>query len=376
MSNIPSIAMMPNAYKSGKVYSVLPSDGSGDLNFERASEATRVNKNGLIETVGNNVPRIDYTDGGCPKLLLEPQRTNLILNSQAISLSPTKNGTFTDNFAVSPDGTQNATKIVATDIDPFFYQSLSFTAASYTASIYVKGVGNSIGKNFEIRLGVNTSGEIEIPSEWTRIEYTATMTSGSGQCGIEIPNPAVIGDEVLVWGWQVEQGSYATSYIPTNGATATRNAETLSKTGLSNYINSSEGVLYAEISALADDNVDKAISISSGSIANRVSIRFTSNKRIRALVFSNSTLSFNYETTEDININQYYKIALKYKENDFALWVNGVELATDNLGNAPLNLTDIVFDVGNGSSNFYGKVKDLRVYNQALTDTELQNLTS
>ena len=75
---IPSLAMIPSGYKDGKVYSVLPSNGDGDFTFSRGSNATRVNKDGLIETITGDTPRLDYSDGSCPSLLLEPQSTNLI----------------------------------------------------------------------------------------------------------------------------------------------------------------------------------------------------------------------------------------------------------------------------------------------------------
>ena len=75
----PSLALIPSAYKVGKVASVKPINGKGDFTFTRNSEATRINENGIIETMGVDVPRIDHTDGGCPSLLLEPASTNLQL---------------------------------------------------------------------------------------------------------------------------------------------------------------------------------------------------------------------------------------------------------------------------------------------------------
>ena len=227
------------------------------FNVERDSIATRVNKEGLIEVVGKDKLRIDYTDSAKGVALLENSATNLILNSQRISLTPTKNGTFTDDFAISPDGTQNATKLTATDTDPYFYQSVSFSAGSYTASIYVKGIGNSIGKDFQIRLGTNIYTDV-IPSEWTRFEYTATMTSGSVSAGLEIPNPAVSGDEVLVWGWQIEQGNLS-SYIPTSGSTVQRQADVVNGSGNSEVFNDSEGVLFADIAAIDDAETNNRI---------------------------------------------------------------------------------------------------------------------
>ena len=74
---IPTLTMIPSGYKAGKLYSVLPTNGDGDFTTSRSSSATRVNKSGLIETVLSNVPRLDYSDGSCPSLLLEPQSTNL-----------------------------------------------------------------------------------------------------------------------------------------------------------------------------------------------------------------------------------------------------------------------------------------------------------
>jgi hypothetical protein len=201
------------------LYSVLPADGVGDFDFTRSSSATRINAQGLIETVASGVSRLNYPliDGvvnGCPSHLLEPTRSNLIVNSQLLSLTPIKNGTFTDNFAISPNGTQNASKFTAPNSDPYFYQSVSFAAASYTASVYVKGIGSSIGKDFRIVLGSNsTTPKLIIPSEWTRFEYTATMTSGSATAGLEIADPAVIGDEVLIWGWQIEQVANRTRFL-------------------------------------------------------------------------------------------------------------------------------------------------------------------
>ena len=78
------VVQIPSGYKAGttdNLYSVLPANGNGDFNATRGSTATRVNKDGFIESVATNVPRLDYPliDGvvqDCPALLLEPQRTN------------------------------------------------------------------------------------------------------------------------------------------------------------------------------------------------------------------------------------------------------------------------------------------------------------
>ena len=95
---IPSLAMIPSGYKATKLYSVLPTDGVGDFTVETnrrcgtTGNATRVNSAGLIETVGADVPRLDYSDGGCPVLLTEPQATNLVpYSSDFTQWSPVQN---------------------------------------------------------------------------------------------------------------------------------------------------------------------------------------------------------------------------------------------------------------------------------------------
>ena len=79
-----SLVLAPSSYKATKLYSALPESGVGDFTVSRNSIATRVNKSGLIETVGVNVPRIDYSDG-TPSLLVEPQSTNLLTYSEDFS---------------------------------------------------------------------------------------------------------------------------------------------------------------------------------------------------------------------------------------------------------------------------------------------------
>ncbi len=341
--------------------------------FERRGNATRVNKEGLIEIVGEKIPRIDYKDSTDGALLLEPERTNLILQSQAISLSPTQNGTFVDNFAISPDGTQNATKLTATDTDPFFYQSVSFSADSYTASIYVKGIGNSIGKDFQIRLGVSGSAQIEIPSEWTRFEYTATMTSGSVICGIEIPNPAVIGDEVLVWGWQIEQGSYATSIINTNGSAATRLADSCSQTPPDGVIGETEGTIFVEYSNINFNGTSYLQSLDNGTSSERIEL-FVYNGNISISVRDNNVQQVNF--ISNISASGNNKIAFAYKLNDFVLYINGNQISSDNSGTIPsINKYNAYGRYDGAIGDMSNLLKSSSLYNTRLSNSELAALT-
>ena len=128
----PKLAMIPTGYKAGKVYSVLPESGVGDFTFDRDSKATRVNEDGLIEVMDNDVPRLDYTDGGCPSLLLEPERTNLLPYSQEISNPSWGFGSISavnDNAIVSPEAASNAKVSSAT---PFAGPVVEATTVPFT----------------------------------------------------------------------------------------------------------------------------------------------------------------------------------------------------------------------------------------------------
>ena len=181
---------------------------------------------------------------------------------------------------------------------------------------------------------------------------------------------------VLVWGLQCEELQYATSYIPTNGSVATRLKDQVYRSGISNLINSDEGVLYAEFSGLGNDSVNRLISLSDGTIDNRVVIQYNNANDLFLQVRSGGTsVASRTYTLSDITDN--IKAAVKYKENDFSMWVNGVEIHTDTSGAAPIGLNRLGFDNStDGVVPFHGKVKDLRVYTTALSDEDLQYLTS
>ena len=195
---------------------------------------------------------------------------------------------------------------------------------------------------------------------------TSTQSTGNGTDGL------------YIWGAQLEvQNSFATSYIPTNGSTVTRLQDAAFGAGSSDLINSTEGVLYAEIAALADDNSTRVIQLSDGTNSNRMFIGYWSlSNEIRMLVqVGGVTQAFSGNTSYDIL--DFNKIAFKYKESDFALWINGTEIITDTSGvTFPIGtLTQLDFD-SNGSAIFFGKTKCVAVFKEALTDAELTCLTT
>jgi hypothetical protein len=399
-----SVALIPSAYGTSKVYSVIPSNGNGDFTFTRSGNATRVNKGGYIETMGSNVPRLDYPliDGvvqDCPALLLEPSRTNLISQSENINawlnqFSPT----LTQNSSISPDGSVSADKITSTHINSAKYISVTtVNSTQYNVNVFLKNI-DSQRSRIEIYNAPNCILEINWTNNQPSTQSTTTFTdvsysyygngwwrvsanfTATGTNNFYIYPDRINGtDSILVWGAQLEAGSYPTSYIPTSGSTATRSADVCNGSGTSAEFNGSEGVLFAEIAALADDGTNRHIGISDNTNTNRLQIFFNTHTttQIRTLNLVGNVKYF--DMTSDVTlVNAYSKVAIKYKENDFALWVNGVEVATDNSGLVWGNgvLDTLKFADGNDASPFYGKTKQLMTFKTALTDSELETLTS
>ena len=345
----------------------------------RASSATVVNKQGLIETVGSGIPRIDFSDDANGALLLEPTSKNIITYSEDFSnVSWTKTGSsiVTPNTMISPDGTLNADSFTFTTSTSDKIQQFATVVAlaEYTISCYIKSDSNII-----IKIGgAAASTPINVTTEWVR--HTVTQTNGAGTAAFPQLGSNGTAGTVYIYGAQLEENSYSTSYIKNEGTAAgvTRVADTASGSGNSTVINSTEGVLYAEISALANDGTNRFISLTNGvTDATSISLAFTTTiNQIRALVDIGYSLQASITHTVS-SVLDFNKVAFSFKENDFALWINGVKVGTDPNGSVPpaSYLSDLGFLRVNALS-FYGKCKDSRVYTTVLSDAELISLTT
>ena len=323
------------------------------------------------ESTRNDLARVDY-DGSVSSLLAEPQRTNLIPYSEDFSKSAwTKTRCTIDSGGhTSPSGESNAFKMTATDDDARLQDGSEAAGVVYTQSIYVKSA-----------TGSDVSGQVDFTgtqiqtftatSEWQRVDTTSDDTR-AGVVRVRITNS---GDELYIWGAQLEVGSYPTSYITTSGSTVTRNQETYEKTGISDKINSTEGVLFVEMAALSNDGTSRAIGISDGSSSDRVIVRYRpTSGQIQALVVSGSTTQA-LITKSSLTVTDFTKIAVKYKVNDFALWIDGVEVGTDTSGIVPVGMNELSFHSGSDTNALFAKVKQVQVYKTALSDDELTVLT-
>ena len=343
----------------------------------------------VVEVQGDR-PRLSYdiTNGVVedkPHLLLEPSATNLVTFSEDFTQwNKGINTTVTANYAISPDGTQNATRI-QTSAASGSYLSLAATmsnGSAYVFSLYIKNNGGGvldIGIGSAETSGTNRFETVVTPTdEW--VKYEVAFTAGSDSNFVVIDNQSnTTSFDCLIFGAQLEQQAYCTSYIPTAGTTITRAAETCNNSKPS--VNSTEGVFYAEIAALADDQTGRFFALSDGSSSNRVRLGYqpSVSNRFRAIVVSggSTTVDMNDTNTTLSDITEYNKIAFKYKVNDFALYFNGTEVKTDTSGAVPnsLNLLEFNNAASTPGSFFYGKVKGLAVYNEALSESQLMQLT-
>ena len=260
--------------------------------------------------------------------------------------------------------------------------SVAFSITAYANFDLLNGIIGTVG--------TGTTAKIEsFSDDWYRLSVTHAQTGdGTHNSFIALADSATmsrnasrLGDGtsgVYIYGAQLEQGSYATSYIPTSGQSGgvTRVKDACTNGANEQVINSTEGVFYAEISALANDGTTRAISINDGSTDNFVQIAFrpTTNS-IRYRLESGNVVQFSDELllTDTTTFN---KIALVYGNNNFALWSNGVRKLLRTNPSSPINLLNLDFDNGENNSPFYGNVKDIKLYNTVLTDAELQALTT
>jgi hypothetical protein len=381
------------------------------FNFERSSSATTINKQGLIETVGANEPRIDYKDNTKGSLLLEPQRSNLVTYSEDFSDSSwTKSGpTLTYNQGVSPDGNNNATKMIPSTSNTsqdIFATTTALGSTAYTRSFFAKADGynwiniqqydglTNLGAWFDLSTGSLGNTQSNVTSAikhygngWYRCSVTFTTQSSASNERAQIK---VVGgngattlqgngiDGVLIWGAQLEQGSYATSYIPTSGGAVTRVADVCNNGANEQVINSTEGVLYVEIKRPINQlETNQYLGVSDGSTDNRFIIGASANSSNLRFIGDMNDVKVLDVTRAGFNKEDWLKIAIVWDLSEFKIFINGTKNYETTLSDnfTPNRLNTFEFANGSKSSVFYGASKDVRVYNTALTDQELQALT-
>jgi hypothetical protein len=362
-----------------------------------------------------NLPRLNYpinSDGsvGCPSLLLEPQRTNLVLYSESfdnaawvkVALS------VSANASTSPDGYANADSIVENSATAFHFaqQAFTSTAVSTTYSIFAKlgsGTRNLIlreGNNtgsfaaFNLSTGVvaaqsgGTATITQYANGYYRCTLTFTAAAGTSTMQIALSDSNSFASyagngtsSIIVYGAQIEAGAYATSYIPTLGASVTRGADACSKTGISSLIGQTQGTLFVEVDDAVLGNVfsgtgRRFLTISDNTTNNRIILfKDATNDSIRFVVVSGGVEQAGIFTSA--NQSGIKKIAAAYANNDFVLYVNGVQIGTDTSGTVPsCDRIALGFETTSNLSNPACPVAQALLFKTRLTNQELQDLTT
>lgn len=401
-----SLVVTPNGTKASKLYSIIPTDGSGDLTVTRATTSTRVNSSGLVATVSNNVPRLDYLNSTCPSILLEPQKTNLqtystdFTNAVYIKVGATINANSTN----APDGTTTADKLVE-DTSNGYHTADIFQppvgAGEHTVSVFVKAgertkfqiegffalTGNV---TFDLTAGTATTvspaknGKIEnYGNGWYRCHATfVDLTGSAAQVLLSILNNSGQNNYVgngtaglFLWGAQIEAGGYATSYIPTTTASVTRNADVINKTSITSLIGQTEGTMFIDtkIDNISSQINDPVLFYTRGT--SFAFIQVASNGVIYAGFNNGST--FTGLITAAVGLqNGRHKFAFGYKSDNFVLYLDGVQIGTDTSGSVSGTLTS--FGLQYDSSQYVGRqnVNASALWKTRLTNAELQQLTT
>ena len=356
------------------------------FDFTRASSATVVNKAGLIETVGSGEPRIDFSNDAKGALLLEPTRSNLITNSEKFVDAPIGNtnmdlfsGAITNNDTTSPNGNVTAMKFTIGGTSSSLlriYQSDLSTSSDNTFSIYAKkGTANSLSIDITDVTVVNSI----LTDEWQRISVTNTSTSSKF---IDVEVLGNVGEYIYIFGLQLEQGSYATSYIPTQGSAVTRVADVCNNGGNSTVFNSinSSGVLYFKMKRNAQSGIIASyLSISDATANNYISLYTYLNGNLDIDMSVGGIPQYSERNPISVTWTNLNKIAIRWKANELTFWVNGVSNTVTSIGTGLVFSSSIlsILNLGffNGGSPNYSDYSEIKVLTYQ-TNEEMVALTS
>jgi hypothetical protein len=349
--------------------------------------------------ITDNVPRLDYTDSSCPALLLEPLRTNLLTQSEYFAAWIQFNTTNTANALISPEGIQNANKLIATSgvNNNVIYQGL--TAGTYTASMFAKKgefeglviATGTTGAFFNLNTNTYRTHYQNPPTSyfiedfgngWHR--YGITFTE-SGANNIYIgPNDNVSNtlgvtgnnsDGVYIYGATLEAGTYPTSYIPTYGSSVTRGKDDCTLNDAASVIANAKGSFYIEgkIDFLDTNGI---IPLTAGiGTADLFYLWIRTNGVVSAEWYNGALQAAINSNINLINVGDSFKMAVAYQDNDFVLYINGTLIGTDTSGNAPY---PTLLRIGKYNVDNYtgGSYTNAMVFPTRLSNQELQDLTT
>jgi hypothetical protein len=345
-------------------------------------------------------------------LLLEPQRSNLQINSEnaGSDWGAVSGVDITANQIASPDGFVNADLIAANSstINHIFEKPFIATnGTSYSISYFAKANTNNQCFIFGYADNAVFAGQIAVfnLTDGTIVSHTGggiakienygngwyrvclTLTAGAtatGFYGIGLAKNGARqwtsdGTSIYMWGVQFETGAYATSYIPTLGTSVTRVAEVTSKTGISSLIGQTEGTMFAEFTynGVANSGVYEIIMELAADANNVISLN-KNNTTAELYVFANvgGVIQVNSVGIAGTNILGTHKVALAYKLNDYVCYLDGVQVFSDTSATVPAcSRLSIGTWVGD-TQQLGGTINQTLLFQTRLSNSDLAALTA
>lgn len=411
-----TLVQIPSGYKASgaKLYSVLPANGDGDFTVSTDADATRIDENGLIETTVANQARLNYDPSNPqdPHLLLEPTRQNYTAYSAQFDNSywakatsdTTPNPIVTANAATSPDGGLNADRVQLTSPPDAQWAVVKRDGINTSAtvgsklqqSLYLKAYDSSqVGKNVDVYMydfsntAYKTVYKHTLTSDWQRVVVEHTITGANTSTNIQFAFGKARNTEggslqsetatdFLVWGGQLEAGSYATSYIPTSASAVTRTEDFCQiASGIEDILNTSEGTLFVDVEVpriATTSDFDRIVLSDQNSSTDRLIFdNFGGNWRTLLLSSGNNV----NKTIVNVTANQRIKVAIAYSATQLRVSYDGNAATTTSGTYAPTTtLESFKFSNKDGGSKWQGKVYQAMYFDTALTNAELKALTS
>ena len=368
-------------------YKPLPFD------FSRASKATRVNKDGLIEEVGSGQPRIDFQGNTKGALLLEPQRTNSLVQSNQFDTTWINNQSNETESGIGFGGL-NYWTINKTAANGYIKQDLS-ASGTLTLSVYAKK-GNLNWIRIIATGGTSTpstwfdleNGEVGSANFFTEDAKIDFVGNGWYRCSITIDVGTINGvrfypsqanndvsgtsGNINIQAAQLEVGSYPTSYIPTSGSAVTRLSELnpFERTDLvsKNLVGGTEMTWFLDsyvFNRSATSVSPKIENITDGNIFIGLNVTNDTSLNIR---HKDGTTAANTSSVSFTN-GQRVKVAIRIIGTSATAFINGVKV-----GDFTSSSIDSFDKFSSTNGNPYN-INDLKLYNTALTDQELKSLT-
>jgi len=419
LGTVPSLTNTPLSYRLGPSLDLVFAGADAldpRITFTRSTTATFTGSNGLVQSAAINAPRFDYSPTTLAPLglLIEEQRTNLLVYSNDLSQSPTwsvTTATLTPNAVVSPDGTQNAAVISAASQNPLAAQFFTIAAntTTYCISAYVKYVSGT--SNFRLRCaltnGTAVATNIAFNAEtgafvsssagavytitnagngWFKVSLLATNNSTNTRLNFQLfsGNDTTVTNSMAVYGAQAEVGAFPTSYIPTVASQVTRTADNASMTGtnFSSWFNATEGTLFGESATPGGVNgvAYQTAYVCDNTTANNMRIQVYNNGTANFPGFSVAAGSVNQASlfaATGVAANLFSKFVGAYKVNDFAFSKDGASVLTDTTGVVPVSLVSMFIGSRVGNAEYLnGTIKRIAYYPRRLSNAELRGITA